>query len=589
MPVIFDEYNLKIANTITDKRQNAAAKINLAFYNGDHWQGAEAYTGPAPQKSDAGYSATMAEIERAFVSRNAIGEITDRHTGGVLGREIRWLFSVGRPLKKDEQPTDEEQAILDEAEQAMTAWWDKQRALGKYQSATTLLLLASRSPLRVYVPPGLRDENGEIPKVELNQATDYIWFQSLGVNEDTLELQQPSATVYTDKATKRQIGVFSYKKAPDMPDGKEGENLAELCYLDEEGGTVLRIVNADGDVEEPVTLPLGGRLTIYEMVRRPLVGSQIVSQQKLLNLAETMLQRNVVLGGFLERVFFNAQSPGYEVTNDDGSKSFVPNPLYVGAGTTNFIQGIKYPDADGNEQITTPSAVYRDPVPVTTFTETSHSAYLAILEEAQQLHYAMAGDAAVSAVSRIQARDAFEKDLQITAAEVEAAVRWLLETVLAMAAHFAGQSERYAGLRAVVQARIDSGPVSAEEKQTAAEMKDRGLWSWEYAASVSGIEDTDAERERIEKEGIEQQALGLSEVDKAKIYREYKTAGVPPPTAAKRAGWSEEEAKALEKAIDEQANKEDESATAAAADRLRNLPTTVPVAPNGQPVGGQQR
>jgi len=587
--IIFDKYDLKIAKTIIDSRTSDGAKINLAFYNGDHWMDGAGWTGPAPASGVAGGTATMDEIKRAFVSRNAIGEITDRHTGGVLARELHWKLNIestnpdtGEAVAQEES-TDEEQLLVTEAEQILTAWWDSQKAPSKLQDMVRLALLTKRSVLRLYVPPGML-QDGKVPSGGMLDAVKYIWFQHVGTDEDTLNLYQPSATVYRDKSSKQDIGLFSYKKAPDLPGGEEGEELAELCYVNTDGETVLRIIDAKGNLagQEPVLFPLGGRLTMYEMTRRLLVGEQIVSQQKLLNLAQTMMQRNVVLGGFLERVWLNAQIPGTTSKDASGKDVFVPNPVYTGAASMNVLQGIVYKDKDGNEQITNPSVVYRDPVPVTTFSETSNNAYLAILEEAQQLHYALAGDATVSAVSRIQARDAFEKDLQITAAEVEAAARWLLETVLAMAAHFAGQSERYAGLRAVVQARIDSGPVSAEEKRAAIELKDAGLWALETSMSATGIEDTDAEKERIAKEGIEQQALGLSDVDRAKIYREYKSAGVPPGIAAKWSGRSDEQVAELEAAIDEQANKEDANATVAAAERLRNLP---PV--NGLPVGAQ--
>lgn len=520
MPLVFDDYTLQIAQSLAKSRVSKDAPINLAYYLGDHWQAGVGWTGPMPQSTDDGYATTQAEIKKAFVSRNAIGEVVDRHAGGVLGRELHWKFSVKRPLgkvttkdeitgqeiTKEEQPSDEEQALITEAEQALTTWWDKHQTPNKLQDMVRLALLAKRAVLRIYVPPGLRDEAGNIPTGKLDESLDRIWFQHLGTNEDTLDLQLPSATVYTDKLTRRDIGIFTYREAPEKPDGADGPEMAELSYVDEAGNTILRIIGNDDAKEDRIELPLGGRLTMHEMTRRALIGEQIVSQQKLLNLAETMKQRNVVLGGFLERVLLNAQLPGRYIDNADGTKRFIPDPMQVGAGTTNNLQGIIYKDAQGNEQITNPGVVYRDPVPVTTFSETSDSAYLSILEEAQQLHYALAGDAVVSAVSRIQAQAAFQKDLLISAVQVEAAARWLLETVLAMAAHFSNQSERFAGLRAVVQARVDSGPISADEKRVAIEMRDGGLWATETAMSASGIEDVDSEKERIEREQQQQQS-----------------------------------------------------------------------------------
>ena len=65
--------------------------------------------------------------------------------------------------------------------------------------------------------------------------------------------QLPSATVYTDKNSRRDIGIFTYTE-----DKKE---QAELTYLDDLGNTVLRITGGDGDIGQPQLMPLGGRLT----------------------------------------------------------------------------------------------------------------------------------------------------------------------------------------------------------------------------------------------------------------------------------------------------------------------------------------
>lgn len=513
----FDTFNLTRAQKIIATRADDDAARNLKFLNGDHYQGGDGWSGPMPKPTETGSTTTLAEIERAFVSRNAIGEVVGRHCAGILGRDCHWKFTPTRPLDpvevpdpetgetttKDGEPDDVEQALIAEAEQLLVQWWDKRSGQETLQSMVSALLATKRGVLRLYVPPGLRDKNGNIPAGDLAESLGRIWVQALNLNEDTLEFQMPSATVWTDKSTRSEIGVFTYKTT-DTETGEPKDDEAELCYLDDVGNTVLRIVGkAD---EQMVVLPLGGRLTLFEATRQSLITPQIVSQQKLLNLAMTMKQHNVVLGGYLERILLNAQLPGQMERDANGVERFVPQPFYVGAGTTNALVGVKFTDANGNEQIATPSVVYRDPVPVDTFEATENAAYLAILQEAQQLHYALAGDAVVSGESRRQARDAFEKDLRLTAGKVEAAARWMLETALAMAAVFAGQPGRFDVLRADVRARVDSGPISADEIRTAQDMAGGlQLWSQEYAMSITGIEDVDAEFDRMEQEDIRRQ------------------------------------------------------------------------------------
>jgi hypothetical protein len=84
-----------------------------------------------------------------------------------------------------------------------------------------------------------------------------------------------------------------------------------------------------------------------------------------------MLPRNVVTGGFLERVLLNAQMPGYWVdangnrtTDINARKKFVALPYKAGAGTTNFVRGMDYLDAKtGETKVTDPQIQWREPSP----------------------------------------------------------------------------------------------------------------------------------------------------------------------------------------------------------------------------------
>lgn len=502
MPHNFDEWNLKKATEIVTSRYAEQAATNLKFLGGDHWNSSEFWTGPRPSAADKFFGVKMAAIEAAQVTRNVIGEVCNRHTAGVLSRELHWKMTPNRDLEpvevtdpltgetrtEDGQPDDAENLLIGEAEAALTAWWDKREVPEILQNMLDGALNIKRGPLRLFVPSGLRDVNGNLPSGTIEECIDYIWLAHLGTNEDTLEQQIPSATVYTDKNTRRDVGIFTYK---------EGENeFAELSYVDDAGQTVLRILDGDGNAVEPRLLDLGGRLTIYELTRKALITPQVVSQQKALNKTLTMQGRNDDLGGFLERTYLNVKWP----VDVDATGVETPKILNVGAGAMNVLQGAEYTDSEGKKHVANPSVVYRDPVSPQTFIDSAQATYLAMLSETQQLHYASVSDGVVSGESRKQARQAFMKDLQFSAGKVESAARWVLETVLAMTAVFAGQPGRYEGLRAYVQCRIDSGPLSADDLRVAADMYERGIWALETAQSASGIEDVDAENARIQQE-----------------------------------------------------------------------------------------
>lgn len=326
------------------------------------------------------------------------------------------------------------------------------------------------------MPEGELDENGNVPTAPLDESLARIYL-------DTPDPDQ--AALVTDPRTRRQAGIYAYEET-DLDD--RSTDRTELVYLDDAGRTVLKVDDA-----EPFVLDLGRRLTIYAMTGDALITAPVRQQQYLLNMAKTMMGRNVVLGGFLERIIFNAQMPSGD--------------FKAGAGTTNALMGAPiYDDFGRVTGYTSPSIVYRDPVSVQTFEDTERSAYRAILEETFQLHALISGDATASGESRKQARADFEASLGPTVAQVERATRWLLETLLAMGAVFAGTPGRYADLRAVVTCRINSGPISGDEQNQARENVKAGLLSEESGMARIGVADVDAEKAVIATERNERMA-----------------------------------------------------------------------------------
>ena len=522
---LFDELTLKQAQAIVGMRKDGQAEINLAYLRGDHWQNGAGWVGPRLTAISAeADQATMTEIEKQFVSRNVVAEVTRRQVAGVLGRQLHWKLTVTRELAETvetdpetgiikivkEMPTQQEQALINEAEAALVAWWDERAAHTALEQMDAAALNTKRGVLRLYVPPDLRDSSGNLPGADLNTCMNYIYLQHLGTNQDSLDIQFPSATVYTHKSSQRKIGVFTYQEQDELVEGSAATQAekAELTYLDDAGNTILRVVDNTGNVEEPMVMPLGGRLTMFEMTRPMLITPQVISLQKLLNLSLTMKERNAIVGGFLERIFFNVKWPGtYKDPKNKREEDFIPADIAVGAGVMVNLQGMVVEDKNGNKVVANPSVNYRDPVSPVTFIATEDSAYKGILQETNQLHYLIAGDASSSGESRIQAREAFTQDLHMSASKIEDGARWLLETVLAEASFFAGRAGAFEGLRAYVQAKVDAGPIGPDEMRAAREMKDAELWSTETAQSATGIEDVDAENARIAKERAERAAV----------------------------------------------------------------------------------
>lgn len=513
MATPFDALTLADVQRLAGQTTPAWAADNRTLYDGDHWNGGKFWIGPAPAPTDADAAQVIAEIQRAFVSKNAVREVVGRHVAGVIGREPAWGYTPRRPLRADKKTgkkklTQAEQALIDEAEAALTSWWDERGALALLQECAATLLLSGRGALRLFVPSGLLVD-GQVPQGDLATQLSRIY------------LHHPSprqAVIVTDPATQLRCSIYVYQEQ--QLDGSQGQTCAEVSYVDPaDGMTVLRVLTPTTDTA--VRLPLGGHLMLSDMARPALVTDSVRQSQMQLNLARTMEGRNAVQGGFLERIVLGGQMPGSYVDDPTAPagpngerKRFVPGRMRLGAGRTNWIAGIPIRDEQGRVTgYTTPSVVYRDPVSPETFQLTAGASYRAILEEVQQLHALIAGDATASGESRKQARADFEKSLGPTKAQVDKLVRWILETALALASHFAGQGARYTALRATCDCRVDTGPLGSEERKAILDQVAAGLLSKETALALLGIEDVDAELARIAAEQAESaaraQASGL--------------------------------------------------------------------------------
>lgn len=462
----------------------AEVTSSLRFADGDHWQEGDGWSGPIVSPDDTSYAEVRAEIARAFVSQNVIREVTDRHVSGVVGREPSWSLTPRRALAEGEQPTAEERALIDEAEALLTAWWYARGIPILLADLARHALLGGRSCARFYVPSGYLDEGGAVAAQDAADALSSLWVDAV---------PPLAATVATDARTRRDTGIYVGRD----PDARR--EYAEVSAV--EGAlTVTRVLGLGGEVER-AALDLGGRLPLHELRLPTLITAQVRALQRLLNLALSMLGRNTVLGGFLERVILNAQLPGRMVEQPDGTRAFERDPFIVGAGSTNVLVGVPVHDGEGNiSGYTSPSVVYRDPVAVGTFRDTRDEAYRAILSECRQLHALIAADATASGESRRQALYDFLTSLRATKGGMDTLGRWLLETALAYAAAFGGQPGRYDGLRAVFACRLDPGPVPADESRLVLDLVEGGLLSREGGMERAGVEDVDAEQARIEQE-----------------------------------------------------------------------------------------
>jgi hypothetical protein len=482
----FSEYN---QSNITDKIETIYSSVkddftvNTLFFEGDHYQGGNGWSGALPQ-NQTNRASTLTKIQALFTSQNVISEVVQRMSSAVLGKEPEWNIHLKRTLKEDESPSESEQEVIDETEQIMNEWWNTYDIHGELIKYLIFVSLGSKAVLRIYIPSSFTKDS-VIESGDFKDQIAKIRVEAIPVDK---------ATVYTDRALGQSAGMLSYKEDDEAI-------VAEICYLDEDGKTILKTFT-DNEQSEGDPFNLGGNLLMYQTGVNLFVTLQVRQLQKAVNKAYTMMNSNLD-NGFLERIFLNAEPPGTWETDEDGKQTFVPDELELGANMTNFVSGAILSDAEGKETITNPSVVFRDPVKNDTFVTAKETAYEGILEQVHQKHSLISGDASPSGESRIQALVDFIKSCNPFKSAMNKAGKWLIETVMYLAFDLANEDSKIEEYSADFMCRIDIGHLPAEMRNQIIKEYESGFLSRETAMSMLGVDDIDSEMSRIDSATME--------------------------------------------------------------------------------------
>lgn len=482
-------------STVRVRRSRTAIDAS-EYYDGNHWLGGRGFIGQMPPDSLQGAATIRAAIEAGFVSENVIKEVIKTHVGGILGREPTWSFLPREKGIKKPEPDRE-------TGETLTAWWNERKALVDFQKACRISLLESTAVRRVFIPRG-RVPDKTIRVTNLSDALNYIYFETHTADR---------AGVFTDPETQQDIGVYFFEERNSQ--GDVIANCAELSFLDENRNTVCKVVKDKGAPEEPILYRLNGHLLVFQIDRDALITDQIQSSQRAINLAHTMMMRNVNMAGARERTITNAQPPVEEVKVRDSATDVTrtavqPGKYHTGAGAVMFLMG--YPIYNDDNEIvgyTNPNVTISDPVTPDAFTNTINAEKQAIYSGCHQRHVLIVDKADTSGRAREVARREFERSLKESKTVLDACGRWQLETSLYLAAQLTKQSDRYLKLRADFNCLLDAGDPDPEKQKLAIELckpvgpKLQPIISYETARGMAGMEDPAAELAKIEREALQ--------------------------------------------------------------------------------------
>lgn len=465
-----------------------------AFYEGDHWQNGAGWIGPYPaQKSSARPTATLAieEIRRRFVSQNAIKDVVNRQRNALMARDIEItvtpLAEEIRPALRADAADEERTPAVDmdahTLKRILDQWIRRDDTSAALDAAVTTMIRSDRASLRFYLPPMAMSENGILRTTMLEDAADLLFIDAP---------PDGGAGVYTVKTTRQRIAIYI-----DISLG-----YAEIAYQDHETKQiVIRQLDKASDDASRYDLGLAS-LPIYEILQGDqFITDQMISQQKALNLAETLLARNAVAGGFLERTLMNAQVEGEIVRDADGSERYQPPTINWGAGITNIFTGLRTRSQNGQETYTQPELIYHDPVPPDTFIETSNHHYAKILAEAHQLYALIADDATASGKSRITAMSDHIVCVLTTKTVIDRALSWVVEVAASYLELITGEPGRWTGKYKIqAEAVAEFGPIAADMIDATIKAVKAELLSRRAGMAWIGVKDAEAEEAQIVRE-----------------------------------------------------------------------------------------
>lgn len=536
-----DDARAAIDSAVATQVGEDAFEANRAYLEDfDHWQDGDAWVGPR-SSDDSVWTSQKEVIARQFTPLGKISECLNRVANSLLKQEPDVAFVALEPAEEGSEEADSQQAATDAMVALISGWWDDKKLWRLARLAVKRARWAVRGSLRVYLPQGSLERSGDGDAVTFTLPSKLSFADAL----DRLELSAPepdAAYVYTDPNTRERCAIYHFEESTE-----EGtEEKYELWFLDGDE-TVFRIVGGDQDDEE-YRVELGGRLPIVEMEADLLVTEVVRAQQRQLDYFNSLSTRVAETGGFPERYTINAEPSGIWLQTPpthgpalmekiEGGKNWYlhPAPRTLGAAITTDLRGI--PNEDG--KLTTPSVVFRDPTDPEFAIKSKRDAVLNILHECHQAHVMMNSDAVASGYSREQARADHEDDLTNTKGPLEGMLRDLLELVIAWASQMSEEFPDFLeDYRCVVNLHVNSGPISPEEQRQNNENVKAGTLSRPSAMAMNGVEDVDAELQRIE---TDPQSLIDIRTKQMTVITTYVAEGMGWETAAIEAGVEEEE------------------------------------------------
>lgn len=460
--------------------------INLGYLTGlTFW---DTFIGPRLEETDESNKRIMERVKRVFQCANKVGEVVRRHRSALIGNAPSWVFTnlsgVALP--------DGQAANVAEQLNVLLAHWQRMN-IGQYG--------ASGSPLRKVVDNALAGGFGYLrlwsPRKFINSPDPYKKVALHAPDPFCVDVVRDTDG-FVDKIKYRYYEdekVFYEVQAVDPV-----TNLTNFWTENEKGDRVTLIDPITNQEFDGFVLALGGRYTIYELQREPLITETIRRAQDAINYALTLVPSLNEYAGFLLHLILNGLPPGEWGKDTNGKDIFTPTEsIKMSPGSVNFISGLPIGEDPNNPTgYTSPSVNTTAPAAITHLIDT-YKLFSSVIYESVGQGHILSNDMQISGISRQQQRADFTVSLLEDAQLIEMMLEDIYMSGLLMLNQNAPQGLFNIAIDVTLQ--VETGEPLPEDRNTIRDDYGAGLISRKTAIIKQGYaNNADAESAAIDEE-----------------------------------------------------------------------------------------
>jgi hypothetical protein len=476
------------------------------FVMEDHWGGGKYWIGWQPVSDEHGEISFVAMtqwtyVAKSFTQKNDIGANIKRLEGAVLGNEPDFDIvsstyddTLALDETKTELTTDDKfyRAIDD----SLVYWWDQKNIHQLLKDFLRAKSAFGKAAILVYIPTGFlvekeANQNGETKKVfglettaKFDEVLNRIHVEVLGY-EDFIDVKD---TEFGGKFTLIRLSKDS-----------DGSDRFGVFYVGTDNRTYFRVVNQNTKEEESViSCDLSGNnlCIVVGEYDTALITKSVKSQQKSLNHALT--GENYALANINYPVTTLINNAPLEDTTDSTTGKTKKQSWWQGLGIVREIRGLLTIDAQGGEQLATPSIHERSGAEPQKFVDVAEHFSRTIREGMGMGWIDLADSEYASGKSKQQSKSDYEILLLDYETTMNTVGTKLLQTVIRLAFNFTGESSKNRNFNVLFRTNVSTGNLTNDDKNTMmAEVKE-GLRSDEnYMLNAKVSDNPKLEKQRI--------------------------------------------------------------------------------------------